>query len=229
MKRIALSWSGGKDSAFALWCLLREPDIEVAALVCTVTRNHDRIAMHGVRRSLLDSQVAAVGIPCHTVVIEQGAGNAAYEAATRDLYHGLKADGVSHIAFGDLYLADIRAYRERLVESTALSCLFPLWLKSTTQLAREFIAAGFQARLCCVDTTRVPAEFCGRAYDDSLLTDLPPQVDPCGENGEFHTFVWDGPIFRSPVPVSVGSAHHDRTLTFRDLLPAASAVQEVLT
>ena len=218
--RVALSWSGGKDSALALHALRADPTREVVALVTTVTGGHDRIAMHGVRRSLLHAQAASLGLPVIEVAIPQRCSNDAYESAMEAAFARLAADGVPEVAFGDLYLADVRAYRDRLVARGGLAALYPLWKRDTAVLAREFIALRFRAVLVCVDPAQVDVAFCGREYDDALLDALPSSADPCGENGEFHTFVYDGPGFRAPVVVERGQHVERDGFWFCDLHPA---------
>jgi uncharacterized protein (TIGR00290 family) len=203
---IILSWSGGKDSALALHTLRRDPGYRVVGLLTSVTMGYDRISIHGVRRSLLEAQAKALGLPLHLVELEQASTNQSYERAFHSGLHAA-ADhhrGTAHIAFGDLFLQDVRAYRERLLVATNWTPVFPLWGLDTSLLARRFIDEGFSARLVCVDTTQLHADFAGRLFDNTLLADLPSTVDPCGERGEFHTFVSAGPGFRNPVAYSIG-------------------------
>jgi uncharacterized protein (TIGR00290 family) len=203
---VALAWSGGKDSAMALAALRSDPGIDVVALVTTMTQEHDRISIHGVRRSVLEAQVAAVGIALVEVPIPAAASNAIYEQALASALAGLRRQhpALRHLAFGDLFLADVRAYRERLLAGLDWEPLFPLWGSDTTQLAHEFVERGFRAILTCVDTTQLGAEHAGREFDPALLAALPDGVDPCGENGEFHTCVYAGPIFPQPLPLRTG-------------------------
>ncbi len=203
---ILLSWSGGKDSALALHTLRADPSYEVIGLLTSVTRGYDRISIHGVRRSLLEAQAESVGLSLQVIELDQQSSNDAYESA---FHAGLVAarhahPAVRHIAFGDLFLADVRAYRERLVAATDWTPVFPLWKLDTTALAHRFIDDGFAARLVCVDTTQLDGAFAGRAFDHAMLADLPPEADPCGERGEFHTFVSDGPGFSRPIHYQVG-------------------------
>jgi uncharacterized protein (TIGR00290 family) len=201
MEPVLLSWSGGKDSALTLQSFSASPDYRVAGLVTAVTTGYDRISIHGVRRTLLEAQAASIGLPLHVISLEPACSNVDYERA----FHSALADASSahpaarHIAFGDLFLADVRAYRERLLEGTQWTPLFPLWGQDTAALARRFVDDGFEARLVCVDTTQLDGAFAGRMFDHQLLADLPASVDPCGERGEFHTFVSAGPGFRSPL------------------------------
>jgi uncharacterized protein (TIGR00290 family) len=208
MKKLptALAWSGGKDSAMALAALQADPTLEVVALVTTMTRDYDRISIHGVRRDVLEAQVAAIGIPLIEVSIHAAASNAIYEDAFAKTLAGLRGahPGLERLAFGDLFLADVRAYRERLLGALGWQSLFPLWGSDTSALADAFIRRGFRAILTCVDTTQLDAGFAGREFDAALLGDLPASVDACGENGEFHTCVYAGPLFSRPLPLRTG-------------------------
>ena len=216
--RTLVSWSGGKDSALALHRVLADAGVRVDGLLTTVTDEYDRISMHGVRRTLLEAQAAAIGLPLEIVRIPPACSNADYEAATSAALAAYAARGGEAIVFGDLYLADIRAYRERLVAPLPLAPRFPLWSEDTTTLARRFVALGFRAVLVCVDPKQLDPRFAGRSYDDALLDELPPGVDPCGENGEFHTFVHGGPIFRHPVAITAGETVERGGFVFTDLL-----------
>jgi uncharacterized protein (TIGR00290 family) len=203
---IILSWSGGKDSALALAALHDDPAFRVVALLTTITTGYDRISVHGVRRTLLAAQERAIGLPVHEIVIEPQSSNAAYDAAVEralgDVRH--RYPDVRRIAYGDLFLEDVRRYREERLAPLGFEGCFPLWGRPTAALAQEFIDCGFQARLVCVDTTQLDAAFAGRTFDASLLDELPPSVDPCGERGEFHTFVSAGPGFARPIEYDVG-------------------------
>ena len=219
---VLMCWSGGKDSAVALHAVLQDPTLKVEALLTTVTEGYERISMHGVRRILLEQQAAAIGLPLEQVRIPIHASNAVYEEAMRQLLLRYQARGVSRVVFGDLFLQDIRDYRERNLATLHMRGIFPLWLKDTRLLAREFIARGFRAILVCVDPKQIAPSFCGREFDESFLRDLPSSADPCGENGEFHTFVYDGPIFRRPVDVVKGKVVQREGFWFCDLLPPVS-------
>lgn len=203
---MALAWSGGKDSSLALASLWADPGVEVVALLTTVTRDFDRISMHGVRRAVLEAQVAAIGLPLVEATIPAAASNVIYEEAFAGALTEARRrrPDLRHLAFGDLFLTDVRAYREALLGRLGWHPVFPLWLRDTAALAHEFIATGYRAILTCVDTTQLAAEFAGREFDAALLADLPPGVDPCGERGEFHTCVYAGPIFRRPLELRAG-------------------------
>ncbi|HXE57536.1 MAG TPA: hypothetical protein VNK43_06010 [Gemmatimonadales bacterium] len=222
---VLLAWSGGKDSTLALEAL-RAGGREVAALLTTITAEYERISMHGVRRSLLERQAGALGLPLVEAPIPPGASNAEYEAAfARALERArtLRPD-LRTIAFGDLFLTEIRAYRERLLAALGWEPLFPVWGLDTAGLAREFIRRGHRAIIVCVDTHQAPGELAGRDYDESLLSDLPPGADPCGERGEFHTFVHAGPLFRHPVTVRRGErVLREGRFMYCDLLPEPSS------
>jgi uncharacterized protein (TIGR00290 family) len=205
-KSVVLSWSGGKDSALALHALSRDSEVKVVGLLTSVTSSYDRISVHGVRRSMLEAQVARIGLPLFEITLDPNCTNDAYEQSFRDALEEIrrKLPDVAHIAFGDLFLEDVRGYRERLLAGSGFDALFPIWGLDTAGLARRFIAEGFVARLVCVDTTQLDATFSGRLFDELLLADLPASVDPCGERGEFHTFVSDGPPFNGAIEYRVG-------------------------
>ena len=213
----ALAWSGGKDSALALRAL-RRGGTEPAALMTTVTDDYGRISMHGVRRTLLRRQAAAAGLPLVEVGIPAGCTNDVYEARMAAAFASAELAPVEEVAFGDLFLEDIRAYRESRLAAAGRRARFPLWGSDTAALARRFLAAGFRAVVVCVDPRALDASFAGRDYDDAMLADLPPGVDPCGENGEFHTFVTAGPIFAAPIPCRRGEVVERDGFLFADLL-----------
>jgi len=215
----ALSWSGGKDSALALWTLRRQR-LEPEALITTVTETYDRISMHGVRRELLARQAEALGRPLVEVVIPPACVNEIYEARMAEAFAAAPLSGVDAVAFGDLFLEDVRAYREGRLADAGKRGLFPLWGRETAALAREFLDAGFEAMLVCVDPRALDSAFAGRRYDERLLAELPPGVDPCGENGEFHTFVYAGPIFAEPIACETGEIVARDGFVFCDLTPA---------
>ena len=207
VRPVALAWSGGKDSSLALAALRADPAVQVVALVTTITQDFDRISMHGVRRSVLHAQVTALGLPLIEATIPAAASNLVYEESLGAALAELRSQypGVRHLAFGDLFLADVRAYRERVLPPLGWAPLFPLWGQDTAALAREFVGAGYRAILTCVDTMQLGAEFAGRDYDAELLAELPRSVDPCGERGEFHTCVYAGPIFSHPLAIRAGA------------------------
>ena len=222
-KQVLLSWSGGKDSALALAALAADPAVNVVGLLTSVTRDYDRVSIHGVRRILLDGQAESVQLPLTEVLLEPQCTNAAYEEAFLDAVKEAKDRhaGLTAIAFGDLFLEDVRVYRERLIAQTGLAPLFPLWGEPTAALAQRCCDLGVDARLVCVDTTQLSGEFAGRRFDRQLLADLPASVDPCGERGEFHTFVANGPGFATPVAYTVGEVvRRDDRFVYCDLLPA---------
>lgn len=206
MTEILLAWSGGKDAAWTLYRLRARTDVRVVGLLTTVTADHDRVAMHGIRRDVLHAQAAAVGLPLLESTIRAGADNDAYEAAFAETLReaGARWPGLDTIAYGDLKLADVRAWREALCRRHGWKITTPLFGADTRQLAREMIVGGLQPRLCCVDTTQLDARYAGRRFDASLLADLPEGCDPCGEDGEFHTLVTDGPMFQQPLRVEQG-------------------------
>jgi uncharacterized protein (TIGR00290 family) len=214
-----LSWSGGKDSALALHELLMDPTVELRGLLTTVTDGYDRVSMHGVRTSLVSAQAAALEVPWWSVRIPPSATNEQYERAMLDGLDAVRLGGVEAIAFGDLFLDDVRAYRERLVERAGLRPRFPLWGRSTSELAKRFVSCGFRAVVVCVDPRQIDVSHCGREYDDALLSALPPSADPCGELGEFHTFVYDGPMFSQPIVTQRGVVVEREGFVFCDLLP----------
>lgn len=221
--KILLAWSGGKDSAMTLYELRRDPTIEIQALLTTITKDYDRISMHGVRTELLDEQAESVGLPLEKVFISVGCTNEEYGAAMRQAMEKHVAQGVTAVAFGDLFLQDIREYREAALAQVGIRGLFPLWQRDTAELARSFIYLGFKAVVTCADSQQGTAAFAGRDYDESLLADLPSTADPCFENGECHTFVWDGPIFSWPVKIEKGEiVLRDDRFVFCDLLRSRS-------
>lgn len=216
-----LSWSSGKDSAWSLEVLRRGAEIEVVGLLTTVNELHDRVAMHAVRRQLLQAQAEAIGLPLWAVPIPSPCTNAEYEAAMSRALEKAKAEGITAVAFGDLFLEDIRRYREERFAGTGMQPVFPIWGMPTGELADEMVAAGLRARVTCVDPKQLSASFAGRDFDRDFLADLPPSVDPCGERGEFHTFAYDGPMFRHPIKVLTGEVVERDGFVFADLLPAS--------
>ncbi|HVB56819.1 MAG TPA: hypothetical protein VNE63_10365 [Candidatus Acidoferrales bacterium] len=224
--RAWLAWSSGKDSAWALHTVRQSGDYEIVALLTTVNRTHERVAMHAVRESLLELQASAAGVRLVKVPIPSPCPNATYEQAMSEAMAQARKEGVRHVVFGDLFLEDIRAYREKQLAACGMTPAFPLWGKDTRRLAGEMLAGGISGYLTCVDPRQLDRSFAGRRFDAELLAELPRTVDPCGENGEFHTFASEGPMFRQKISVAMGEIVERDSFVFADLLPAASAVQE---
>lgn len=218
MKHVLLSWSSGKDSAWTLHVLRQRADVEVTALLTTFNSAADRVAMHAVRRDLVRAQAERAHLPLWEVELPWPCSNEEYESRMRAVCDRALANGIDAVAFGDLFLDDIRAYRERQLAGTGLEPIFPIWGLPTAALAREMIAAGVKARLTCVDPARVSRTFAGRDFDSTLLADLPPSADPCGENGEFHTFVYDAPVFDRPINVEAGVVIERDGFVFADVV-----------
>lgn len=223
-RQVALAWSGGKDSTLALATLQSDRGVEVVALLTTITRDYDRISIHGVRRTVLQAQVAELGLPLFEAVIPAAATNEVYEEAFASALDDVRRSHphLRHLAFGDLFLEDVRSYREGLLGRLGWAPLFPLWGRNTAHLAREFVDAGYRAILTCVDTSQLSPDFAGREFDARLLAELPVTVDPCGEKGEFHTCVYAGPIFRRPLDVERGErVRRDARFEYCDLVVRA--------
>ncbi len=220
MKKVLLSWSSGKDSAWSLHLLSRMPGIQIAGLLTTFNQAFDRVAMHAVRRVLVEAQADAAGLPLLAVPLPWPCSNAQYELILAEVCRTAVDAGIQAVAFGDLFLRDIRDYREKQLSGTGLEPLFPLWQTPTGELAREMIRSGVRARLTCIDPRVLSSEFAGREFDLQLLDDLPRGVDPCGENGEFHSFVYDGPMFRQSIEIRSGDVMERDGFIFADLLPA---------
>ncbi len=218
---IVMCWSGGKDSALALGALLRSQEFTPVALLTTLTEGYDRISMHGVRHALLKVQAEAIGLPLYEVWIPNACVNDTYQHRMRMACEHFKAQGVVHMGFGDLFLEDIRAYRDAMLAQAGMQAVYPLWRKDTAQLARDFITQDFRATLCCTDPAKLDARFCGREFDETLLEELPPTCDPCGENGEFHTFVHQAPYFRHPIACRTGERVQREGFDFCDIMPGA--------
>src|SRR6202521_2860197 len=216
---ILFCWSGGKDSAMALHALLQRQDVRVTALLTTVTEGYDRIAMHGVRRELLRRQAEALRLPLHEVCIPPQCVNPVYEARMEEALRLFYNQGIRKVAFGDIFLEDLRAYREKNLARIGMTALFPIWKRDTRELIRYFHEQQFRAIAACVDSKALDPSFAGRELDESFFRDLPNNADPCGENGEFHTFVFAGPIFQSPIPVRTGDIVHRDGFVFCELLP----------
>jgi uncharacterized protein (TIGR00290 family) len=222
MKKVLLSWSSGKDSVWALHLLRQRPDIEVVALLTSFNSAAGRVAMHAVRRTLVDAQAARTGIPQWSVDLPWPCSNAEYEERMRGVCQRAVAEGITAVAFGDLFLQDIRDYRERQLQGTGLEPLFPVWEIPTAKLARDMIAAGVKAKITCVDPAQVDRSFAGRDFDRTLLDSLPSSVDPCGENGEFHTFVYDAPVFSRPIEVRMGEIVERDGFVFADVISSGT-------
>jgi uncharacterized protein (TIGR00290 family) len=221
-KRVLLSWSSGKDSAWALGLLRQQPDVEVAGLLTTINEQFDRVAMHAVRTDLLRRQAESVGLPLRLISLPFPCSNEVYEERMREAVGAAQTDGIEGIAFGDLFLADVRRYREMMMEGTGITPLFPLWGRPTAELAREMTAGGLRAQITCIDPRCVPASLAGKEYNGDFLNALPHGVDLCGENGEFHSFAFDGPMFNRPVEFTVGETVERDGFIFTDLAPASS-------
>ena len=219
MEPILLSWSSGKDSAWALH-VLRKQGVKIAGLLTTLNSEFNRVAMHGVRQELLQAQARAAGLPLWEVPLPWPCSNEQYEALMSEAMGRARREGIQTVAFGDLFLEDIRAYREQKMAQVGMKCLFPLWGSNTRELAREMIAGGLRAKLVCVDTRQLDARFAGREFDAALLADLPHSVDPCGERGEFHSFAWAGPMFKAPLALKGGEVVVREGFAFADVLPA---------
>ena len=219
--KILVSWSTGKDSAWMLHVLNQEYPNAAAGLLTTTNEAFDRVAMHAVRRELLEAQAAAAGLPLHVLPLPWPCSNEQYEAIMKTAIAGFVAAGFTHVAFGDLFLEDVRRYREERMAGSGLEPLFPIWkTKPTADLARDMIEAGLQARLTCIDPRKLDRSFAGRTFDDQLLADLPPGIDPCGENGEFHSFAFAGPMFTERINVDVGDVVDRDGFVFADLAAA---------
>ena len=215
--RIVLAWSGGKDSALALHRLQQSSAWKTEALLTTVTEDYDRVSMHGVSRALLEAQAEALGLALMQVKIPADCSNEIYDERMRVAMAECRARGVEHVAFGDVFLEDVRRYREERLAQVAMQGVFPLWGLDSGRLARDLVRLGFRAVVACVDLRVLDSSFAGREFDERFLADLPPGVDPCGENGEFHSFVYDGPNLRLPLMVEVGDRVERAGFLFADL------------
>ena len=199
-----MNWSGGKDSSLALHSILEDPAYKVDSLLTSINTHHNRISMHGVRRELLEAQAASIGLPLQTLELPEQPDMAEYEQIMQKQVATLKDKGCTHAVFGDIFLEDLKRYREEKLNSMGITCIFPLWKIPSVSIMQDFLAKGFKAVTVCVNTKWLDKSFCGRLLDESFLQDLPPEVDPCGENGEYHSFVFDGPIFNHPIPYTKG-------------------------
>jgi uncharacterized protein (TIGR00290 family) len=216
--KIVLSWSSGKDAAWALHVLRQDPANDVVGLLVTINDAFDRVAMHGVRRNLVEAQARAAGLPLHVVSIPHPCPNDVYEARMSAFLKQARSAGIEAIAFGDLFLEDVRAYREARMSGTGIAPIFPLWGRNTSALARSMVGAGLGARIVCLDPRQIDRRFIGRDFGTALLSELPESVDPCGERGEFHTFAYAGPMFSSPIPIQSGETTERDGFLFEDLM-----------
>ncbi len=227
---VVVSWSGGKDSAFALYEVLKNREYEVTALLTTVTEEYDRISIHGVRSVLLERQAASLNLPLRVVHIPKDCTNAEYESRMVEALTPLAWEGVRTVVAGDIFLTDVREYREQLLAGVGMRGVFPLWGRDTARLARSFVGSGFRAVTSCVDSHVLDSAFVGRVFDEEFLADLPSGADPCGENGEFHSFVFDGPLFREKVPCAMGEiVLRDAHFYYCDLLPADVGDEDIVS
>jgi len=227
-ERVLLSWSGGKDSAFALHEMRKSQEFEIVALLTAITENDERVTMHRVNRDVLEAQARAVDLPLDIVVLPQVCNNCEY---TERMYAALRrhqAHGIRLVAFGDLFLDDIRDFREEYLEAIGMEAHFPLWHRDTKELAYAFVNQKFKAVVTCVDSEMLPSSYAGRAYDRAFLADLPLNVDPCGENGEFHTFVYDGPVFNQPLPLKLGEQTHDEHFHYCEITSRSRRARPLL-
>ena len=223
MKRKALmSWSSGKDSAWALHKLQKNPEIDLVGLFCTVNKEFDRVAMHGVRVELLQKQAKSIGLPLVIIEIPYPCSNVEYEKIMGQFVDRAKIDNIEYFAFGDLFLEDIRNYREEKLKGSGIKPIFPIWGIPTDKLSREMISSGLRSVITCINPKQIPKEFVGREFDESFLDSLPEAIDPCGENGEFHSFAFDGPMFKEQIEIFVGDIVHRDDFVFADVLSKRS-------
>ena len=221
-KNILISWSGGKDSSLALYEIQKSRNYEVAALITTITSDYDRVSMHGLRTILLDKQASSLNIPLEKIFISKNASNDEYESRLKEVLLKYKQLGIRDVVFGDLFLEEIKKYREDLLGKIGMECVFPIWKRDTVKLAKRFIELGFKAITVCVDSNVLGKEFAGREFDEHFLDDLPKAIDPCGENGEFHTFTYDGPVFNTPISHELGEiVLRDERFYYCDILPGS--------
>ena len=219
MKKLLFCWSGGKDSALALHQIKKNNQYQIVSLLTTITQDYDRISLHGVRRVLVEQQAKSLGLPLHQVLIPKSCSNEIYAAKMTEALNLFKQQGVEDVAFGDIFLEDVRKYREENLAKVKMKAVFPNWGQDTAKLIRFFIAQGFRAVVSCIDTKVLDEKFLGRQLDEDFVAELPPNVDPCGENGEFHSFVYDGPIPKEPIGYKLGESVLRDSFYFRDLLP----------
>jgi uncharacterized protein (TIGR00290 family) len=227
-ERILFTWSGGKDSAMALYELQKANSYEISALLTTVTKDYDRISMHGVRRILLEQQADSLNYHLEQVFISKSASNEEYEVKMQEVLEKYLGTGVSAVAFGDIFLEDVRKYREKNLSKIGMKAIFPIWKRNTTELAQAFVDLGFKAVITCVDSKVLDKGFVGRRFDKRFLSELPSNVDPCGENGEFHSFVYDGPNFRKRLLYDLGEVvFRDNRFYFCDLIPRLRLTKKI--
>jgi uncharacterized protein (TIGR00290 family) len=226
-RKTLLSWSSGKDSAWTLHVLQQDPEVEVAGLFCTVNKAFERVAMHAVRVNLLQEQAKSIGLPLHIIPIPYPCSNTEYESVMTAFIDKARQERIECFAFGDLYLEDIRKYREDRLQGSGITPIFPLWGIPTAQLSRTMVSSGLKARISCIDPKRLTSEFAGREYNTAFLEALPANVDPCGENGEFHSFAFDGPMFQYPIDISLGEIVERDGFVFADLLSAGLEVTAI--
>ena len=218
-EKIILSWSGGKDSSLAHYYIQEKNAFEIVALLTTVTEGYDRVSMHGVQRTLLEQQVGSLGLPLQKVYIPRDSSNEEYESRMKEVLLGYQGENINAAGFGDIFLADVRRYREEKLAQIGMKAIFPLWKRDTSELIRDFIDLGFKAIVTCVDSRVLDSSFAGKLINDDFISLLPSHVDPSGENGEFHSFVIDGPIFRQRIKVSIGGIISRGPFYFCDLVP----------
>lgn len=218
-RKTLVSWSSGKDSAWTLHVLRQDPKIDVIGLLCTVNKMFDRVAVHGVRIELLKQQAKSVNLPLYIIQIPYPCNNVEYVKTMTSFIAEAKQEGIECLAFGDLFLRNVRKYRENLLKGTGITPIFPIWGISTKMLSRRIISEGLKAVITCIDPKRIPTEFVGREYNEFFLNDIPENIDPCGENGEFHSFAFDGPMFRNPIEIILGETVYRDGSCFIDLLP----------
>jgi uncharacterized protein (TIGR00290 family) len=219
MTKLLFGWSGGKDSALALYETLKNKEYQVVSLLTTVTEDYDRISMHGVRRSLLERQAESIGLPLHQVLIPKDCSNEIYAAKMTEALNKFKPKGVETVAFGDIFLEDVRKYREDNLAKLNMKAVFPIWGRDSAELVHTFIALGFKSVVSCIDTKVLDEKFLGRQIDEDFINELPPGIDPSGENGEFHSFAYDGPIFRKRIGCHPGEKVRRDSFYFCDLIP----------
>lgn len=226
MEKVIVSWSGGKDSALSLYEIQRGGKYQVVSLLTSINEYHDRVSMHGVRREMLERQAQALGLPLIKILLPRDCSEEEYESRLMDILSRVKSDGINHVVFGDIFLEWIKEYREKNLSKVGMTPILPVWGRATPELASSFISLGFKAVLTCVNTKMMPKSFLGRTFDEHLLAELPPGVDPGGENGEFHSFVFAGPIFRESIPYALGRTVSRDAYSFCDLLPGRDGVNE---